>query len=89
MTTRLTKTEFFQKNGHRLVQVWEDDVETGDFQLFAPEEDELAMKYHNDGYIVCTVYEPANDGEEDVVEEEFNTANNPFKVGYLILEKDF
>lgn len=84
----MTKTDFFQKNGHRLVKVWDDDVETGDFQLFAPQEDELAMKYHKEGYVVCTVYEPENDQGEDWVEEDFNMAHNPFKVGYIILEPD-
>ena len=46
MITRITKTEFLEKNGHRL------------------------------------------DGEEDIIENEFNLGNNPFKVGYLILEQE-
>jgi len=83
----MTKTEFFEKNGHRLVKVWEDDVETGDFMLMAPEEDDLAKEYESKGYIVCTIYEPSQEGEDDVVENEFNLGNNPFKIGYLILEK--
>jgi hypothetical protein len=86
MITRMTKTEFFEKNGHRLVKVWEDDVETGDFMLMAPEEDDIAKHYQEDGYEVCTVYEPSQEGEDDCVEQEFNLANNPFKIGYLILE---
>ena len=84
----MTKTEFFEKNGHRLVKVWDDDVETGDFQLFAPEEDELALKYHKDGYVVCTVYEPNSEEGEDWIEVDFNMGKNPYKIGYLILEKE-
>ena len=88
MITRMTKTDFFQKNGHRLVKVWEDDVETGDYMLWSPEEDELAQDYDSKGYEVCTVYEPSQDGEDDCVEVDFNLGNNPFKIGYLILEKE-
>lgn len=88
MIWRMTKTEFFQKNGHRLVKVWEDDVETGDFMLMAPEEDDMAKEYESKGYEVCTIYEPSQEGEDDVVENEFNLGNNPFKIGYLILETE-
>ena len=88
MITRMTKTEFFEKNGHRLVKVWEDDVETGDFMLMAPEEDDMAKNYESKGYEVFTIYEPSSEGEEDIVENEFNLGNNPFKIGYLILETE-
>jgi hypothetical protein len=88
MITRMTKTEFFEKNGHRLVKVWEDDVETGDFMLMAPEENDLAKDYESKGYEVFTVYEPSSEGEDDIVENEFNLGNNPFKIGYLILETE-
>ena len=88
MITRMTKTEFFEKNGHRLVKVWEDDVETGDFMLMAPEEDDMAKDYESKGYEVFTVYEPSSEGEDDIVENEFNLGNNPFKIGYLILETE-
>jgi len=88
MITRMTKTEFFEKNGHRLVKVWEDDVETGDFMLMAPEEDDMAKDYESKGYEVFTIYEPSSEGEDDIVENEFNLGNNPFKIGYLILEKE-
>jgi hypothetical protein len=84
----MTKTEFFEKNGHRLVKVWEDDVETGDFMLMAPEEDDMAKDYESKGYEVFTIYEPSSEGEDDIVENEFNLGNNPFKIGYLILEKE-
>jgi hypothetical protein len=88
MITRMSKTEFFEKNGHRLVKVWEDDVETGDFMLMAPEEDDMAKDYESKGYEVFTIYEPSSEGEDDIVENEFNLGNNPFKIGYLILEKE-
>ena len=88
MITRMTKTEFFEKNGHRLVKVWEDDVETGDFMLMAPEEDDMAKNYESKGYEVFTIYEPSSEGEDDIVENEFNLGNNPFKIGYLILETE-
>jgi hypothetical protein len=84
----MTKTEFFEKNGHRLVKVWEDDVETGDFMLMAPEEDDMAKDYESKGYEVFTIYEPSSEGEDDIVENEFNLGNNPFKIGYLILETE-
>jgi hypothetical protein len=88
MITRMSKTEFFEKNGHRLVKVWEDDVETGDFMLMAPEEDDMAKDYESKGYEVFTIYEPSSEGEDDIVENEFNLGNNPFKIGYLILETE-
>ena len=87
MTERLKKTEFFEKYGHKLKPVRFDDPETGDYLIWSPEEEELADEYLSKGYDIVTVYEPAADGEDDIVELEFNKGNNPYKVGYLVIEK--
>ena len=85
MTERFTKTEFFEKYGSKLKAVRHDDTETGDFLLWSPEEDNRAEEYFHLGYDIVTVYEPAKDGEDDIVELDYNRANNPFKIGYLVL----
>lgn len=85
MTERLTKTEFFEKYGHKLKAVRYDDPETGDFLLWSPEEDENAINYDSWGFDIVTVYEPSKEGEEEVVEMEFNRGKNPFKIGYFVL----
>ena len=41
----MKKTEFFQKYGHRLVEVNNDDASTGDYMLYFPEEKYIAKKY--------------------------------------------
>ena len=87
MILRLTKTDFFKQYGSLLVAVRYDDPETGDYLIWSPEEDELADEYHSKGYDIVTVYEPAAEGEDDIVELEFNKGNNPYKVGYLVIEK--
>lgn len=87
MITRMTKTEFFKEYGHKLKSVRYDDPETGDYLIWSPEEEELADEYLSKGYDIVTVYEPAADGEDDIVELEFNKGNNPYKVGYLVIEK--
>lgn len=85
---RFTKTKFFEEFGHKLKAVRHDDPETGDFLLWSPEEDENAVEYNNWGYDIVTVYEPASEGEDDVVELEFNRGKNPFKIGYFVLTKE-
>lgn len=85
MTNRLTKTKFFEKYGSLLKAVRHDDPETGDFLLWSPEEDESAEEYCSWGYDIVTVYEPSEEGADDVVEMEFNRGKNPFKIGYFVL----
>jgi hypothetical protein len=85
MTERLNKTEFFEKYGHKLKPVRFDDPETGDYLIWSPEEDDKAEEYYLLGYDIVTVYEPAADGEDDIVELDYNKGSNPYKVGYLVL----
>lgn len=85
MTKRFTKTEFFEKYGSQLIAVRYDDPETGDFLLWSPEEDEKAEEYFLMGYDIVTVYEPSKEGEDDVVELDYNKGKNPFKIGYLVI----
>ena len=81
---KLTKTEFMCKYGHRLVKLHNDDVETGDFQLFHPEEKLRAQKYLEQGYEVASVFETEN--EEDSVVLNNDTGEQFNKIGYLILK---
>jgi len=81
----MNKTEFFSQYGHRLVKVNEDDSETGDYQLFAPEESHIAQEYKSSGFIIASIYE-GEDGLEYV--ELDNDAGSSFhKIGYLVLDK--
>lgn len=82
-----TKTEFFEKYGSRglIVQVNEGDVETGDYQLFCPEEQHIAKEWQDKGYQVASVFE-TEDGEDIVILD--NDISAGFhKIGYLIVEK--
>lgn len=81
----MDKTEFFSQYGHRLVKVKEDDSETGDYQLFAPEESHIAQEYKSSGCTIASIYE----GEDDLEYVELdNDAGSSFhKIGYLVLNK--
>ena len=79
----MDKTEFFSQYGHRLVKVNEDDSETGDYQLFAPEESHVAQKYIESGYAIASLYE-GEDGTE-YVELDNDAGTSLHKIGYLIL----
>jgi|LakMenEpi03Aug12_release.lakeMendotaPanAssembly.Ray.scaffolds.fasta_scaffold1374314_3 hypothetical protein len=79
----MNKTDFFQKHGHQLVKVNNDDAETGDYQLFAPEESNRANEYMKAGYMIASIYEDT-DGTERVALD--NDAGTSFhKIGYLVL----
>jgi hypothetical protein len=79
----MDKTEFFKRYGRQLVKVNKDDPETGDYQLFAPEESDRANGYLQAGYIIASIFEDA-DGSERV--ELDNDAGTSFhKIGYLVL----
>jgi len=81
----MNKTEFFSQYGHRLMKVNEDDTETGDYQLFAPEESHIAQEYKNSGCMIASIYE-REDGLEYV--ELDNDAGTSFhKIGYLVINK--
>jgi len=79
-------SKFFEKYGDRLVQVHEDDVETGDYMLFHPEERFIAVDYLGDEYDVVSVYEQV-DSDEDVAIIDNSIEEHPFKVGYYIIKK--
>ena len=79
----MDKTEFFKRYGRQLVKVNKDDPETGDYQLFAPEESSRANGYLKAGYMIASIFEDA-DGSERV--ELDNDAGTSFhKIGYLVL----
>jgi hypothetical protein len=79
----MNKTEFFEEYGHRLVQVNEDDTESGDYQLFSPEESDLAAFFQKTGYLVASVFED-EDGTERV-ELDNDSGISFHKIGYPIL----
>jgi hypothetical protein len=79
----MDKTEFFSQYKHRLVKVNEDDSETGDYQLFSPEESNVAFNYQKLGYIIASIYETKDDIEYVELDNDAGTSFN--KIGYLIL----
>jgi hypothetical protein len=80
----MNKTAFFQKYGNTLVQVnSEDDVETGMFQLFSPEENDKAKEYLDKGYCIASVFE--NESEEDLIIIDNDTSSSFHKIGFLVL----
>lgn len=81
----IAKTDFFRKFGERIVPVVTDNVETGDFMLFHPEEKYKALNFINEGYEVASVYET---NTEDVVSIDNDISEHPFKIGYLVLKKE-
>ncbi len=81
----MNKTKFFQKYGHLLVKVNEDDPQTGDYMLYYPEEKYIAKQYLDNGYMVASVYEVEDD--EDNVELDNDISDSHHKIGLLILSK--
>ena len=84
---QFTKTEFFEKYGRKglIVKVLEHDAETGDYQLFCPEEQHIAKEWQDKGYQVASVFE-MEEGE-DIVVLDNDLGTSPFKIGYIIVEK--
>jgi hypothetical protein len=79
----MTKTEFYNQYSHRFVKLHDDDVETGDYQLFHPEERYIAKEWLDKGYNVASVYE-VGEGEDNV-ELDNDISNHPYKIGYIVL----
>jgi glutathione synthase/RimK-type ligase-like ATP-grasp enzyme len=77
-----SKTDFFAQFGKFIVKINEDDTETGDYQLFHPEERYIAQDFINNGYTVASVYDRE---DEDIVIIENDTSESFMKVGYIIL----
>lgn len=83
---QLSKTEFFNKYSNRILKIHNDDTETGDFQLFCPEESHIATKYMSDNYEIASIYE-SQDGKEYIMLDN-DSGTNPYKTGYIILIKN-
>lgn len=83
----ISKTEFFEQHSHRFVKVNSDDTETGDFIILHPEERYIAAHYIDIGYDVASIYEVENG--EDVIAIDNDISNHPYKIGYLVLSKQY
>jgi len=83
----MKKTEFYEKYGHLLLITNPEDPEYGEHLILAPEEDGIATSYNEEGHKVFTVYEEAEEGGEEFVEEGLDLGTNPYKVGYFVLIK--
>ena len=83
----ISKTDFFKNYGSKLVPVTYDAAEYGDHMLLAPEENEIAQQYHDDGYRIFTIYEESREGGDEWIEESFNKGGYPYVIGYFIVNK--
>ena len=83
---KYTKTEFFEEYGRKglIVKVNEDDVETGDYQLFCPEEQDIAKEWQDKGYKIASVFEIENGEDMVVLDNDLGTSHH--KIGYLVIE---
>lgn len=80
-----TKTDFFQKFNKFgiLVKVHDNDSETGDFELFCPEEQHIAKQWQDKGYLIASVFERE---DEDVVIIDNDLGTSHHKIAYMVLE---
>ena len=83
----MTKTEFFEKYGHLLVKVAEDCAEYGDFLILHPEEIALAKDLQERGMTIVSVYETESDDYYVDFENPFDSADQPFKYGYMAIDE--
>jgi hypothetical protein len=83
----MTKTNFFKKYGHLLVQVSIDDAEYGDFLILHPEEKALAKELEDRGMTIVSVYETESGEDYIDFENPFDSADQPFKYGYLAIDE--
>ena len=84
----ILKSKFFEENKNRLIKISHDDPEGGDYMLFHPEEKWTAEGYIREGYQVASVYESLFNNGDDFVEIDNDVSNHPYKIGYLVLEKE-
>ena len=82
----ISKSKSFKLNGHRLIKVFDDNTDSGDFMLLHPEDRWKAADYIADGFEVASIYETPDDNE-DMVEINNDISEHPYKIGYLILNK--
>ena len=83
----MTKTEFFQKHGHKLLKVADDCAEYGDFLILHPEEITLAKSLEERGFTIVSVHE-TEDGEDYIdVSQPCDFGTQPFKYGYFAISK--
>lgn len=81
----MKQSEFFQKNGHQLVKVANDDAEYGEFLILHPEEISLAKELESRGCTIVSVNE-SEDGDNFIdFEKPFDYGNQPFKFGYYAI----
>ena len=80
------KSKFFELNSNRLVKVFDDNTDSGDFMLLHPEDKWKAADFITDGFEVASVYETSED--EDMVEVNNDISEHPYKIGYLVLNKN-
>ena len=81
----MTTNDFFRTYGHRLVTVNYDDSETGDYRLMFPEEQERAIQYQSEGYVIVSIFKMDDYTEEEVVIDN-NTGNSFHKVGMYVID---
>jgi hypothetical protein len=77
----MTKTEFFQKHGHELFKVDDDNAEYGDYLILHPQEIPLAKELQDRGYTIVSVYED----EHVEFESPFDEADQFHKYGYYAI----
>ena len=82
----ISKSKFFKLNGHRLVKVFDDNTDSGDFMLLHPEDKWKAADFITNGFEIASVYETTDN--EDMVEINNDISEHPYKIGYLILTKN-
>lgn len=82
-----TKTEFFEEFGRKgfIVKVNDNDVETGDYQLFCPEEQHIAKEWQDRGYVLASVFE--TEDSEDLVTLDNDLGQGFHKIGWMVIDK--
>ena len=83
----MTKTNFFKEYGHLLIKVAEDCAEYGDFLILHPEEKALAKELEDRGMTIVSVYETESGEDYIDYENPFDSADQPFKYGYLAINE--
>ena len=81
----VNKTKFFEENGVRLLRISDDPAGGGDFMLFHPEEKWIAAEYIKRGHDVASVFETES---EDMVSVDNDISEHPYKIGYLVINKN-
>jgi hypothetical protein len=83
MAKIMRSVEFFKKYGPLLVKVTYDSPEFGDY-LILDTEIEMAKEYEAKGYTIVSVHE-AEDGDWIDMSVPCDYGNQPFKIGYYVI----